>query len=406
VKILVVSTSFPRSPGDSLSPFIWEYCLGLKRRGWDVTALVPHHKGLKREETWEEIRVMRFKYLPERYEDLAYTGGIMPGLKSRPWTVFKLPLFIRSMYSAALHATKEGSFDLVNFQWLFPASFWLTGFARKRNIPIVMTGHGTDFRLALRSTSEASQSIDVHPVLKSLSEFWARRALRKCTAVTINSEYMKRRSVEDGLPLPDKTVIIPMGVDTERFSPGRLPPSHSKKLMFVGRLIPLKGLDLLIDSFARVVEKIPGAQLEIIGHGPERQRLVERIQGLGLGDSAILTGPVGHADLPEKYRSARGLALPSVKVEGLGITAVEAGACGVPTITFGLGGTSELVINEKTGLVVKKDETELAEGIKRILTDDDLVDRLGENARKKVVGNYGWGEISGRFDALYRSLIK
>jgi glycosyltransferase involved in cell wall biosynthesis len=388
MRILVVSTSFPRSPGDNLSPFIWEYCLGLKKQGWDVTALVPHHKGLKREETWEGIRIIRFKYLPERYEDLAYTGGIMPGLKSRPWTFFKLPLFIRSMYAEALRVTKDGSFDLVNFQWLFPASFWLTGFARKRNLPMVMTAHGTDVRLALQ---------------KPFNRF-ARKALRRSAALTLNSEYMK--SILSRLFLPDNTEIIPMGVDTERFSPGRLPPSRSKKLIFVGRLIPLKGLDLLIDSFARVVEKIPGARLEIIGHGPETEKLVAKIQRLGLGDSAILTGPVDHADLPEKYKSARALALPSVKDEGLGMTAVEAGACGVPTITFGLGGTSEFVTNEETGLIVDKDENALAAGIERILTDDELVDRLGSKARQRVVEDYGWEGISGKFDALYRSLIE
>jgi glycosyltransferase involved in cell wall biosynthesis len=388
MKILVVSTSFPRGPGDSLSPFIWEYCLGLKKRGWNVTALVPHHKGLKREEIWDDIRVTRFKYLPERYEDLAYTGGIMPGLKSRPWTVFKIPLFIYSIYRAALHATKDGSFDLVNFQWLFPAAFWAARFARKRSIPIVLTAHGTDVLLAL----------------KKPFDIFARRALKSSAVLTLNSEYMKSTLAKVFLPV--KTEIIPMGVDTERFSPGRMPPSHSKKLLFVGRLIPQKGIGLLIGSFARVIAKMPQARLEIIGYGSEKATIIERISKSGIDGSVILTDPVDHAILPEKYRSARALALPSLIPEGLGMTAVEAGACGLPTITFGLGGTREFVTNEETGLVVNKGEAALAEGIERIMTDDDLADRLGNNAREEVVKTYGWEEISRRFDELYRYLIR
>jgi glycosyltransferase involved in cell wall biosynthesis len=214
------------------------------------------------------------------------------------------------------------------------------------------------------------------------------------------------RSILRDLPLPHRTEIIPMGVDTERFSPGNLAPSRSKKMVYVGRVIRQKGIDNLVSAFARVVDRIPEARLEIIGHGPDREGLAERIDSSGIAESVILTDPIGHSDLPDRYRSARALALPSLIPEGLGMTALEAAACGVPTVTFGLGGTSEFVTNDETGLIVGIDDVALAQGIERIMTDDDLADRLGRNARQRAVESYGWDSISGKFDALYRSLIE
>ena len=79
MKILVETTRFPLTPGDSLSPFLWEFCLRLKKRGWDVTVIVPHHKGVKEKEVWEGIKINRFRYLPERLETFAYSGGLLPG---------------------------------------------------------------------------------------------------------------------------------------------------------------------------------------------------------------------------------------------------------------------------------------------------------------------------------------
>jgi glycosyltransferase involved in cell wall biosynthesis len=87
------------------------------------------------------------------------------------------------------------------------------------------------------------------------------------------------------------------------------------------------------------------------------------------------------------------------------MTAVEAGACGIPTVTFGLGGTSELVLHEDTGLVVDQNSEALARGLISTLTDNDLVDRLGGNARKKVAERYSWNVISERFDKLFREII-
>jgi len=374
--------------GDGLSPFIWEYCVHLKKRGWDVTVIVPHHRGLEREDIWNGIIIKRFKYLPQRLEDLAYSGGIMPGIKEKPWKTIKVPFFIYSMYKEALAFLNRDDFDLVNFHWLFPVCFWLGRFSRRSGVPVVLTAHGTDVHLALK---------------KPFSMF-ADKGLKKSAALTLNSRYMKDLLKE--FDLPERTEIIPMGVDTEKFHPGSHKPSGSRKIIFLGRLIKQKGIEILLDAFSSALRKAPEAELEIIGYGPEKDDLARKVKQLRIEGSVSLCDRVSYAELPERYGGARALALPSLIPEGLGMTAVEAGACGVPTVTFGLGGTSETVVDGETGLVVDQSRESLADGLIRILTDDDLAGRLGENARKKVVEQYSWDVISKKFDKLFRQIIE
>jgi glycosyltransferase involved in cell wall biosynthesis len=388
MKLLVVSSSFPMRLGDGLSPFIWEYCLHLKKRGWDITVIVPHHKGLEREDIWDGIRIKRFKYLPQRLEDMAYSGGIIPGVKEKPWKIIKVPFFMYSMYKQTLTSIVSGDFDIVNFHWLFPACFWVGRFVRRSGFPIVLTGHGTD----------------VHLALKKPFSIFAAAGLRRSAGLTLNSQYMKGLLGE--FDLPGRTEIIPMGVDTEKFHPGSRKPSQSNKIMFLGRLIEQKGVDVLIDAFSSVLKAVPEAELEIIGYGPERDALVRKIRESRMQDSVSLCDRVSYDELPERYGGARVLVLPSLIPEGLGMTAVEAAACGIPTVTFGLGGTSELVVDGETGLVVEQGKESLAESLISILTDDDLADRLGENARRKVAGQYSWDVLSTKFDRLFREIVR
>ncbi|MEE9555266.1 MAG: glycosyltransferase family 4 protein, partial [candidate division Zixibacteria bacterium] len=258
MRLLVVSTSFPKKAGDSLSPFMWDYCRFLKNLGWDITVLVPHHKGLKIEETWDGVRILRFQYLPESLEDLAYSGGLLPGLKSSPWKGLKIPFFIRSMYKETLNIISRENINIVNFHWFFPVSFWLGALLRKTNIPVVLTGHGTD----------------VHLAKKNPFRYFANKALSKSSAVTVNSEYM--RSILADLETPERVEVIPMGVDTEKFrstGPGLI---NLKKILYIGRLIEQKGVGLLLDAFRTVIESVPEAVLEIVGYGPEKTRLREK----------------------------------------------------------------------------------------------------------------------------------
>jgi glycosyltransferase involved in cell wall biosynthesis len=374
--------------GDGLSPFIWELCLHLSRLNWDVTVLVPHHKGLKDSETWDGIKIERFHYLPEGLEDVGYSGGIMPNLKKAPWNAFKLPFYIFAMYREALRLAIDGKFDIVNFHWLFPSAFWLRQFVRSSGLPVVVTGHGTDIHLAT----------------KGLFRIIANRALPVAEAITVNSNYMKNLLRDNRLP--SGSAVIYMGADTEKFRRGAGKASNSKTILYVGRLIKQKGIDLLIDSFIDILKIMPDARLEIVGYGAEKDNIEKKVISTGIETSIIMTDIVSHDKLPDVYCRARVIALPSLIPEGLGLTVAEAGLCGVPCVTFGLGGTAEIVVDEKTGLIVEPTRQALTRGLLKILSDDNLADKLGGNARNHLIKLIGWPQIADKFNRLYTEILE
>ncbi len=388
MRILIVSTSFPLKPGDSLSPFLWEFCLRLQERSWDVTVVVPHHKGIKMEEDWAGIKIKRFKYLPERMENFAYSGGLLPGLKKNLFRIFGIALFINAMYRKVLNTVKEGNFDIVNIHWLFPAAFWARRLYKKSSSKIVFTGHGTDVQLARR-----------YPF-----NIFADSALKVASGLTLNSDYMLRILKEGARP--DKIEIIPMGTDTEKFKPGDMKPSKSNKILFIGRLIKQKGIDILLKAYRLLKDSFPQAELEIIGYGPEKMPLFDIVENLDLSNEVTFSDAVEHDKLVDKYRGARVLALPSLIGEGFGMTVAEAAACGIPTVTFGLGGTGELVVDGETGMIVSQNAESLAEGLKRLFSDDALADHMGERARKRMEDHYSWDIIADKFDRFFRHILK
>jgi len=387
MKLLLASTSFPLKPGDNLSPFIYDFCKQLENRGWNITVVVPHHKGAALEETWGTIRIKRFKYLPEPLEDLGYTGGIMPGIKKAPWKMLKLPFYIYSMYREVLNAAGSSSYDLINFHWLFPASFWLNLLQKKCGIPIVLTGHGTDVRLACKSPFDK----------------FAAKAFSVSSALTLNSDYML--SLLGQRNLPGRIGIIPMGVDTDIFTPGDKKPSDSNEILYIGRLITQKGIDILINAFIKAQLEIPETRLKIIGYGPEETSIRDIIDVNNIGDKIEFIKSVPHSKLVEQYRGARVLVLPSVIPEGFGMTPVEAGACGVPTLTFGLGGTSEIVKDGQTGIISEMGVDNLSAHLVRVMKDDDLADQMGAAARNRILENFSWAVIGDKFDMLFKEIV-
>jgi phosphatidylinositol alpha-1,6-mannosyltransferase len=174
----------------------------------------------------------------------------------------------------------------------------------------------------------------------------------------------------------------------------------------VGRLIKQKGIDLLVEAFVEIVGQIPGARLEIIGYGPEKETIQTIVRTNHLEKAVTMIETVPHDELAQVYRRSRVLMLPALIPEGLGMTAAEAGLCGVPTITFGLGGTKEIVLDGRTGLIVEPDREALRDALMRIMTDGDLADELGRNARLFLSDAVAWPKIASRFDSLFREILQ
>ena len=204
--------------------------------------------------------------------------------------------------------------------------------------------------------------------------------------------------------------IIPTGVEPEQF---RELPEHpqvefdpqEKALVFLGRLVPEKGVWQLLNCFPRVLESVPEAKLYIGGRGPQRRILEQRTQKLGLTDRVVFTGFIRDKERNYVYNQARAAVFPSL-YEPFGIVALEAMATKTPVIVSEVGGLSEIVVHGQTGLKVPPGhESKMAEAIIELLTNTEYAKQLAENAYQIVASVYSWENIARHTLAVYEEVI-
>ncbi len=195
--------------------------------------------------------------------------------------------------------------------------------------------------------------------------------------------------------------VIPLGVDVERFSaadPMPRPDIPRPRVGFVGRLEPVKGLDVLLAAF-RLLQST--AALVIAGDGPERPRLV--------GTPAHVLPALPYEDVPAFLKAIDVLVLPSVTIlplhrEQFGRVLVEAMAAGVPVVGSSSGAIPEVIGD--AGLVVpERDPAALAAAIDRVLTDSALRASLTDRGRQRVTARFAWPVVADQTVALFRSAM-
>lgn len=228
-------------------------------------------------------------------------------------------------------------------------------------------------------------------------ERWSLR--RAAGAYTCNGE-AARILESKGLTAP--AAVIPLGVDVERFAPSdRPPPAAVLRVGFVGRLIPHKGVDVLLRAAALDAR----FELEVVGSGPEADRLAVLAGELGITERVAFRGHVTEEDLPALYRSFDALAVPSVPtpgwVEQFGRVVVEAQASGVPVVASRSGALPEVVVDAGT-LVEPGDPHDLSRGLARLL-DEPGSWTADRTAGLRAAERCSWPHVAADQLALYRS---
>lgn len=215
-----------------------------------------------------------------------------------------------------------------------------------------------------------------------------------------------------GLP---PVVCVPPGVDLERFRPlgaserdavrRRFGLSDGPLVVSVSRLVPRKGMDVLVDASLRLRGRFPGLCVAIAGQGRDRDRLAGRVAEY---DAPVrLLGAVPDDDLPELVGAADVFAMlcrdrwMGLEREGFGIVFLEAAAAGVPQVAGRSGGASEAVVHGETGFVVDRptDVASVADHIGRLLADPDLASRMGAAARARVEASFDYDRLAPRLSA-------
>jgi len=300
---------------------------------------------------------------------------------------------------------------------LIHAHYWLSGIVGdalrcRWDVPLLMTFH----TLAQAKNSVARSASENEATQRIVAE---RRLMHSVDAVMAFNPQEKAEMTWYYRAEPGKVCVVPAGVDTTRFRPGDraearrlldLPPDDPV-ILFVGRIDPIKGIDVLVDALCGLRSEMwltAPPRLLLVGGGegePAFETLIARASAHNLLDRIDFVGSVPHADLPNYYRAADVVAVPSF-YESFGLVAVEAMACGTPVVASRAGGLAFTVDDGQTGyLVPHNDPDALAARLYAVLTDTPLRARLGAQATV-AAQRFAWPVVASRVVHVYDRLIR
>jgi glycosyltransferase involved in cell wall biosynthesis len=302
---------------------------------------------------------------------------------------------------------EPAAYDLVH------ANFWMSGWvaceARKDlGLPFVQTFH------ALGETKKREQGdADTSPPERRATEL---RILEEVDLVlaTCPAEIEELTTLYDADP--SRLAIVPCGVDQQMFRPvdrkearGTLGLPDEPTVVYVGRLVPRKGVDTLVEAFALLSRHLD-TRLVIVGGepggSPEAARLSTFAGKLGVAERVAFAGSRPQQELRHYYGAAD--AVVSVPhYEPFGMTPLEAMSCGLPVVGSRVGGIRTSVADGETGyLVPPKDAVALAARLLRLLSDETLRYRLGRAARRRIEDHYTWERVAALATAAFSEVAR
>ena len=304
-------------------------------------------------------------------------GGVDVLRVGRAFAASSTPVAFGMTHAIRDAAAGSDRADILHFQFPYPWGDWAWQRAGSPR-PLVVTYHSDIVRQRF---------------LGALYRPIVRRLLQRADRIIVASPPML-----DSVPLrphSQKCRVVPFGIDPKRYEPtperlvrvAAIRAAHTRPVvLFVGRLIYYKGVDVLVRAMAGF-----DADVVLVGEGPLEGELRELAASLGVADRLSIVPPLDDEALTVHFLAADVFCLPSVaRSEAFGIVQLEAHICGTPVVSTNLP-TGVPWVNQdgETGLVVPPgDPDALAEALERLLTDDAFRTRLGERARARVLESF------------------
>jgi len=275
--------------------------------------------------------------------------------------------------------------------------------ARQAGVPYLTTIHATEF-------GRHQGWVDKHPQshIHGVERWMARRADHVITC----SHYM-RGHVADIYGLDEDGIsVIPNGIDPDDLQPvadlkalrARFAAPDERLVLLVGRLVYEKGFQFALEALPGLIRRLGNVRYLVAGSGTHEAQLKEQASRLGIADSGTFMGWIGDDVLHSLYRIADLTVVPSI-YEPFGLVALEAMASGCPCIVADTGGLREVVPNREVGLRFRAGSPRsLAHWVARVLTDEELRDRLVTEASEHVL-RFDWGDIAVQTAGVYRRVV-
>jgi len=398
--ICVITSSFPRTKEDYSGIFIFDLLGSLAKTGFHFRVIAPRNNEdrffFKKEGKNENIEIFRFGFFFNyRWEKLAYRDGMLNNFKKSLLAKIQLPFYLAAaLFSALIHLK---NCRVIWSHWAFPSGLIgavLKKLTARRHILSIHSNwsfllrYGVIGRAIARFIIHNSDHIStVNYLLKkeTLDIFKGKKELKE---------------------IEKKVFVLPMGILKENFSPPvkdsksrlreRYNLGHGKVILYIGRLVPIKGVQFLIEA----VKDFSGATLIIAGKGSQEESLREMAKTAQC--KVEFWGVVSGQKKMELFRLSDIVVIPSVgsadgQTEGTPLVLLEAMANGTPIVASNIGGIRKVIKHGRNGLLVKKgDIRELKENLSLILNDPRLYGRICGKALKKSY-RYEMNYINRRF---------
>lgn len=314
-----------------------------------------------------------------------------------------IPEFLSELYS--FQKTEGTTYDLVH------SHYWLSGrvgmtLSRTWNIPHVATFH------TLAQTKLRARVGEREPARRSEVESLV---MRDADAIIVSTEEEKQDAVRLYDAHPQKIKVIPAGVNLDTFKPvnqsiarQRVGIHEKQVILYVGRIEPLKGIDVLLEA-AALLDRSDDIRVLIVGGSPGNDAELGRLKALttelGIESMVTFTGAIKQNKLPDYYSAADVFVLPSHS-ESFGLAALEAMACGAPVVVSRVGGLKTFINNGETGYLVPwRCPEPFVQRLEMLLANPLLREAMGRAARAKAL-QMGWGHAADRMLGFYSSLLR
>ena len=404
-RVVMVATSYPRFPGDTVGTFMEPIAQGLASRGHQIHMVLPWHPRWQRGARDGDVRFHLFKYAPlPSLNVFGYASALEADQRLRGAAVAAAPLAMAAGWRLARRLARQIDATMLHGHWVVPSG--VIAAAASGGRPMVLSLHGSDVFVAER--------------------YWpagraARWAFGRAGFVTACSEDLRRRAVLLGAS-GDRSATVPYGVDATRFRPDAVARRRLRErwgvgddatiVLGVGRFVRKKGFEYLIDAVARLTPHRPALRLVLAGGGDLRAELEARIVERGLGERAFLPGVLHQDEVAASLAACDVVVVPSVRdrsgnVDGLPNVVLEALASGTPLIATPAGGIGSVVHDGRTGLLVPEaDPAALAAAIERLLDDPGVGAALASTARRWAEQEGSWPHAIDGFEHAYEMALR
>lgn len=334
-----------------------------------------------------EVTVFSLRYPPPGLYDvggvkhLATGGGTRFGFRS-------LGIIWQTVRAIAQEHRRK-AFDVLHAFWADEAGLTVLLAKAWLNIPAIVSLAGGELTYLA--------DIDYGAQGSRIRGWLTRATIRRAPVVTAGSKYQLQLAVQNGAA-PEKLHLLPLGVDTNRFTLAESSDSLRLTIIQAASLVAVKNQALLLEILGTIREQLPAIRLRIVGGGPLEKQLRQLASRLDLNQHLIWQAAVPFPDMPAQYHRAQ-LYLQTSRHESQGMAVLEAMACGLPVI-----GTPVGILPEVAARPASFKPHVLVEQAVDLLIHSEELQRLGLEARRTIVADYDLINSADNFVQLYQTV--